>query len=168
MLLRITVEKMTPQDWPVVREIYREGLDTGHASFEIAVPDWEKWDAKYLPEFRLVARMESGAVVGWAGLTRVSERRAYAGVAEVSVYVAAEARGRGAGEMLLRALIDVSERGGIWTLQSGVFPENTASLRLHLKCGFREVGRRERLGKRDGVWRDSLLLERRSTVAGID
>jgi phosphinothricin acetyltransferase len=164
----MTVEQMTPADWPAVRDIYLEGLETGHASFETSAPTWEKWDAKYLREFRLVARDENGGVVGWAALTLVSDRRVYCGVAEVSVYVAKQARGRGVGEMLLRALVDVSERGGIWTLQSGVFPENEASIRLHKKCGFREVGRRERLGKRDGVWRDSLLLERRSDVAGID
>ena len=159
---------MKSEDWPAVREIYRAGLDTGQASFEVDVPDWEKWDAKYLAPFRLVARADYGAVVGWAGLTRVSERRVYAGVAEVSVYVAAESRRRGIGEQLMRALINASERGGIWTLQSGVFPENTASIRLHCKCGFREVGRRERLGKHHGIWRDALLLERRSKVAGID
>lgn len=162
------VERMKPADWPAVRDIYLAGLQTGDASFETSAPTQEKWNAKYLPDFRLVARDDDGTVVGWAALTLVSDRRVYCGVAEVSVYVAPSARGRGVGEMLLRALIDASERGGIWTLQSGVFPENSASLRLHQKCGFREVGRRERLGKRDGVWRDSLLLERRSNVAGID
>lgn len=166
--MNVVVEPMRPEDWPVVRDIYRAGLETGHASFEVSVPDWKKWDAKYLRDFRLVARDETGAVVGWAGLTRVSERRVYSGVMEVSVYVAPNARSLGVGEQLLRALIEASERAGVWTLQSGVFPENTASIRLHLKCGFREVGRRERLGRRDGVWRDALLLERRSNVAGAD
>jgi len=164
----VLVELMKPEDWPAVREIYRAGLDTGQASFETDVPDWEKWDAKYLAPFRLVARDENGNVVGWAGLTRVSERRVYAGVAEVSVYVSAELRRHGIGQQLMRALVDVSERGGIWTLQSTVFPENTASIRLHLKCGFRDVGRRERLGKHHGTWRDALLFERRSAVAGVD
>lgn len=162
------VEEMTPQDWPAARAIYAAGLQTGHASFETEVPDWEKWNAKYLAPFLLVARRSSGNVLGWAGLTRVSERRVYAGVAEVSVYVAPEAQRRGVGEQLLRALIGESERGGFWTLQSTIFPENAASIRLHLKCGFREVGRRERLGKHHGVWRDALLLERRSNVAGTD
>ncbi|MFL6528725.1 MAG: GNAT family N-acetyltransferase [Chthoniobacterales bacterium] len=164
----VLVELMKPEDWPAVREIYRAGLDTGQASFETDVPDWEKWDAKYLAPFRLVARDDNGNVVGWAGLTRVSERRVYVGVAEVSIYVSAESRRHGIGAQLMRALLDVSERGGIWTLQSTVFPENTASIRLHLKCGFREVGRRERLGKHHGTWRDALLLERRSKVAGVD
>lgn len=164
----IAIEKMRATDWPAVREIYLAGLETGHASFETSAPAREKWEAKYLPDFRLVARDKTGAVIGWAALTLVSNRRVYSGVAEVSVYVAPDARKVGVGETLLRALIEASERGGIWTLQSGVFPENEASIRLHKKCGFREVGRRERLGKRDGIWRDSLLLERRSTIAGID
>jgi len=165
---QLSIEAMEPDDWPAVRDIYLAGLATGDASFEISAPDWEKWEAKYPRQFRLVARDDRGAVLGWAALTAVSDRRVYAGVMEVSVYVASDARRGGIGEKLLRALVDVSERGGIWTLQSGVFPENTASIRLHLKCGFREVGRRERLGKREGVWRDALLLERRSDVAGMD
>jgi phosphinothricin acetyltransferase len=166
--MHVTVERMTRADWPSVQEIYRAGLESGEASFETIVPDWESWDAKYLADFRFVARDDGGDVVGWAGLTRVSMRRVYVGVAEVSVYVAPSAQRRGVGERLLRALIDASEGEGIWTLQSGIFPENAASIALHRKCGFREVGRRERLGKHRDVWRDSLLFERRSNVAGID
>lgn len=166
--MRITVEEMKPGDWPAVREIYRAGLDSGQASFETEVPDWEKWNAKYQAPLRLVARDETGEVLGWAALTEISVRRVYAGVREVSVYVAPAARGGGVGEALLRALINASEREGIWMLQSGVFLENQPSIRLHQKCGFRQVGRRERIAKREGIWRDTLLLERRSNVAGID
>jgi L-amino acid N-acyltransferase YncA len=166
--MRITIDEMKPDDWSAVREIYRAGLDTGQASFETELPDWEKWAAKYPEPFRLVARDENGNVHGWAALTAISQRRVYAGVREVSVYVAADARGSGVGEALLRGLIRASERAGVWMLQSGVFLDNAASIRLHKKCGFREVGRRERIAKRDGVWRDTLLLERRSDVAGID
>lgn len=161
------IEPLKAQHWEMVRAIYLAGLNTGQASFETVAPDWEKWNAKYLPDYRLIARAEN-AVVGWAALTAVSDRCVYAGVAEVSVYVAAEAKRQGVGTALLRRLIDASERGGIWTLQAGIFPENEGSLRLHKACGFREVGRRERLGKRDGIWRDSLLLERRSALVGID
>ena len=161
------IDKMRADDWENVREIYLAGLGTGHASFETSAPTWEKWDAKYLPEYRFVARTDD-SIAGWAALTSVSDRCVYAGVAEVSVYVAAEATRHGVGSALLRALIEASEQGGFWTLQAGVFPENAGSIALHKKCGFREVGRRERLGKREGVWRDSLLLERRSDVVGID
>lgn len=161
------IDKMRAEDWENVREIYLAGLSTGHASFETSAPTWEKWDAKYLADYRFVART-AGGIAGWAALTSVSDRCVYAGVSEVSVYVAAEATRHGVGSALLRALIEASEHGGIWTLQAGVFPENAGSIALHKKCGFREVGRRERLGKRDGVWRDSLLLERRSDVVGID
>jgi L-amino acid N-acyltransferase YncA len=152
---------MTPEDWEAVRRIYREGIATGNATFETEAPEWERWDASHLRHTRLVAR-DAGAVVGWAALSPVSARRVYRGVAEVSVYVAQGARGRGAGRMLLEALVAESERQGIWTLQAGIFPENTASLELHRKCGFRVVGRRERIGALGGVWRDVLLLERRS------
>lgn len=165
--MNFTIEKMMPADWPQVRTIYLSGIGTGHASFEVDAPTWEIWDAKHLADLRFIAR-SNGAICGWAALSPVSQRRVYAGVAELSVYVAPDSQRRGIGHALLTAIIAASEQGGIWTLQSGVFPENAASIRLHLKCGFREVGRRERLGKRDGVWRDSLLLERRSNVAGVD
>jgi len=158
---RVAVEEMTAADWPAVAGIYRQGLDTGHASFETAVPGYDAWDRAHLEQPRLVARAEEG-VVGWAALSPVSDRCAYGGVAEDSVYVAAAATGRGVGRRLLSELVRRAEDEGIWTIQAGLFPENTASLALHERCGFRVVGRRERLGKHHGVWRDVLLVERRS------
>lgn len=155
------IKPMTPADWPVVRAIYEEGIATGHATFETNTPDWTAWDAAHLPDCRLVARQD-GQIIGWAALSPVSSRAVYLGVAEVSVYVAAAARGRGVGRALLTALIAASETAGVWTLQAGIFPENEASVALHLSCGFRVVGRRERLGLHHGVWRDVLLMERRS------
>jgi phosphinothricin acetyltransferase len=157
---------MTADDWPEVREIYRQGIATGNATFEADVPDWEKWDSGHLPSCRLVARDDSG-IVGWAALSPVSKRQVYAGVAEVSLYVAKTARGRGVGAALLQALITGSESDGIWTLQAGIFPENTASIALHKSCGFREVGTRQRVGKLGGRWRDTVLLERRSATVGV-
>lgn len=154
---------MQPHDWSAVRAIYLQGIATGNATFETGAPDWEKWDLGHLPHCRLVLRID-GDVAGWAALSPVSARGVYSGVAEVSVYVAAGARGRGAGSALLEALIAESERHGIWTLQAGIFPENTASLKLHHAHGFRLVGRRERIGCLDGVWRDVILLERRSAT----
>jgi phosphinothricin acetyltransferase len=165
--MTIAIDAFRPEDWESVRAIYREGIDSGHATFESAVPKWDSWNASHLAAGRLVARI-GDRVVGWAALSPVSDRCTYSGVAEVSVYVAAAARGRGIGRTLLAALIAESERAGIWTLQSGTFPENLASLALQKSCGFREIGRRERLGKMAGRWRDVLLLERRSPVAGID
>jgi L-amino acid N-acyltransferase YncA len=156
---------MQARDWPAVRTIYEEGIATGNATFEADAPLWEAWNAAHLTTGRLVAR-DGERIVGWAALSPVSSRCAYAGVAEVSVYVAADARGRGIGKALLCALIEASEHAGIWTLQAGIFPENTGSIALHKSCGFRVVGRRERLGRMDDVWRDVMLLERRSQVAG--
>jgi len=150
-----------------VKAVYLEGIATGHATFETEAPDWDRWDAGHSPQCRLVAR-NGGGVLGWAALSPVSKRQAYAGVAEVSVYVAAVARGLGVGDSLMRALIEASEARGFWTLQSGIFPENHASVALHLKHGFREVGRRERIARHHGVWRDTVILERRSSVAGVD
>jgi len=158
---------MTPEDWEAVQAIYREGIATGNATFETDAPEWERWNASHLPHCRLVAR-EASEVLGWAALSAVSQRWVYRGVAEVSVYVAERARGRGVGRMLLDALIAESERQGMWTLQAGIFPENTASLELHRRRGFRVVGVRERIGQRDGVWRDVMLLERRQAPgAGV-
>jgi len=159
---------MTPDDWPNVRAIYLEGIATGNATFETDAPSWEAWDRAHVADPRLVARDADGSVLGWAAVTPVSGRCVYAGVADLSVYVSAAARGRGVGRALLTALIQSSERAGIWTLQAGIFPENAPSLALHRACGFRDVGRRERIGKMHGVWRDVLLLERRSVSAGID
>jgi L-amino acid N-acyltransferase YncA len=158
------IRDLRPADWPEVASIYREGIETGNATFETAVPAWEAWDAAHLPEHRLVA-VEDGRVVGWAAVSPVSERCCYVGVAEHSIYVAAAARGRGVGRALLAALVESTERGGIWTLQSGIFPENEASIGLHTALGFRIVGVRERLGHVNGVWRDVVLLERRSDYA---
>lgn len=163
--MNYVVEEMRPEDWEQVRSIYLEGIRTGIATFETDAPDWEKWDASHLRGARLVAR-EGERVLGWAALSRVSDRCVYGGVAEVSVYVGERGRGRGVGRALLEALVEASEREGIWTLQAGIFPENEASVKLHLRCGFREVGRRERIGKLNGVWRDTLLLERRSRTVG--
>ena len=163
LVTRIEIRGLRPVDWPEAARIYEQGIRTGHATFETSVPSWAEWDAAHLEEHRLVAVLD-GRLAGWVALSRVSSRCVYAGVAEHSVYVAAEARRRGVGRELLAALIDSSERGGIWTLESGIFPENTASLALHAALGFRVVGVRERLGCLHGVWRDVLLLERRSEV----
>jgi L-amino acid N-acyltransferase YncA len=163
----VTIAQMQAEDWPRVRAIYLEGIETGQATFETAAPEWTVWDAAHLPTPRLVARLGQ-EVAGWAALSPVSSRCVYAGVGEVSVYVGADYRGKGLGRALLTTLIAASERTGLWTLQAGIFPENEASVRLHKSCGFREVGRRERIGRRDGAWRDTLLLERRSRVVGVD
>ena len=161
--MRIEVRDLRPSDWPEVARIYREGIETGNATFETEVPSWQEWDAAHLRDHRLVA-VRDGAVVGWIALVPVSPRECYAGVAEVSAYVGEEARGEGAGSALLTTLIDSSERAGIWTLQTGVFPENDVSLRLLQRFGFRVVGTRERIGQLHGVWRDVVLIERRSEV----
>jgi L-amino acid N-acyltransferase YncA len=152
---------LRPDDWLAVRAIYQAGIDTGDATFETAVPDWPAWDADHLADHRLVARIDD-RIVGWTALAPVSDRCAYAGVAEDSIYVAPEAQGRGVGRALVAAVVVSAERGGIWTIQTGIFPENQASVRLHQACGFRVVGLRERLGRLHGRWRDVLLLERRS------
>jgi L-amino acid N-acyltransferase YncA len=169
---------MPPELWPAVREIYREGIATGDATFETELPDWQKWDSGHRKDCRLVALapfekdselvvpLEKLTVLGWAALSPVSARRVYAGVAEVSVYVSAAARGRGVGKTLLQALVQESEVNGIWTLQAGIFPENIASIAIHESCGFQKVGVRRRLGRLRDTWRDVLLLERRSAVVG--
>ncbi len=157
---------MTAEHWPQVRAIYLEGIATGNATFETSAPEWAGWDSAHLQACRFVA-LSSEEVQGWAALSPVSGRCVYAGVAEVSVYVAERARGRKIGKALLEALISASEQNGIWTLQAGIFPENVASVALHEHAGFRMVGRRERLGAMQGRWRDVLLLERRSKVVGV-
>ena len=163
---RLTIDRMLTQDWEEVRRIYLEGIATGNATFETQAPDWEKWDREHRREPRLAAR-EGRRLLGWAALTPVSDRCVYGGVAEVSVYVGDDARGRGVGCALLEALVEKSEAAGIWTLQAGIFPENAASVAVHKKCGFRVVGIRERLGQLSGSWRDVMLLERRSPRIGV-
>jgi L-amino acid N-acyltransferase YncA len=155
------VDALTAEDWPAVSEIYAEGIATRNATFETEVPSWSAWNEAHLADHRFVAR-DAGDVLGWAALSAYSDRCAYAGVAEVSVYVGKDARGSGVGTALLGSLIANAEAAGIWTLQAGIFPENVASLRLHSACGFRVVGVRERIGQLDGEWRDVVLLERRS------
>jgi phosphinothricin acetyltransferase len=160
---------MNAHDWEDVRAIYLEGIETGQATFETMVPSWEKWDSNHLPFARLVAIEEGGEnIKGWAALSPVSARSVYAGVAEVSVYVAQDYRGKGAGKALLEKLIDQSELNGIWTLQASIFPENRASIALHQSCGFRKIGARERVAKLGGFWRDTVLLERRSKQVGYE
>ena len=157
----VTIESMQAEDWATTRTIYAEGIATRNATFETKAPEWVAWDANHLPNCRFVAR-EEGHVMGWAALSPVSRRAVYAGVAEVSVYVAETARGRGVGKILLQTLVEASEEAGMWTLQGSIFPENEASLALHRACGFRVVGYRERIGQMHGVWRDTILVERRS------
>lgn len=163
----IVVDKMIPKDWERVREIYTEGIATGQATFEKETPSWEEWDKSHTRDCRIVACSEAD-VLGWAALSPVSSRTVYNGVAEVSVYVNPHERGKGIGSILLASLVLVSEAHGYWTLQASIFPENDVSMKLHKKHGFRELARRERIGKMDGVWRDTIFLERRSKVAGVN
>ena len=158
---------LTENHWPTIREIYLAGIATGNATFESQAPEWDEWDAKHLGFARLVA-MGDREVKGWAALSAVSTRKVYQGVAENSVYVAPAAQGLGLGRLLLERLILESEANGIWTLQNSIFPENIASIRLHRSCGFREVGQRERIAQLNGVWRNTIFMERRSPVVGTD
>jgi phosphinothricin acetyltransferase len=162
----VEIDQMNPSDWDDVRRIYLEGIKTGNATFQPEAPSWEEWDKSHVSQCRFVARSE-GTIIGWAALSSTSSRCVYAGVAEVSVYVSQQHQGSGVGSRLLNRLIEVSEQHGFWTLQSGIFPENKASVELHKKFGFREIGRRERIGQMNGIWRDVLLLERRSKITGI-
>ncbi|MCU1414496.1 MAG: N-acetyltransferase [Microbacteriaceae bacterium] len=166
--MSITIRPMAADDWPTVERIYREGIATGNATFEEDPPSWEDFDRGKVISPRLVA-VDHGNVVGWAAASRTSSRCVYEGVLEHSVYVAEEARGRGVGKQLLRTFLEASETAGIWTVQSGVFPENASSMALHHELGFRDVGTRERVGKMTygpyaGQWRDVVLIERRSTT----
>ncbi|WP_175990949.1 GNAT family N-acetyltransferase [Bacillus sp. Marseille-Q1617] len=162
---KLFIDEMKAEDWAGVREIYVEGIATGNATFQKEAPTWEEWDEGHAKEGRIVART-ADSLQGWAALSPVSGRCVYAGVAEVSVYVSTQHQGKGTGSLLLDALIEVSESHGYWTLQAGIFPENVSSIRLHEKHGFRVVGHREKIGMLDGVWRDTLLLERRSKSVG--
>jgi L-amino acid N-acyltransferase YncA/predicted methyltransferase len=161
----VTIRRMQAADWPAVARIYAQGIATGDATFETEVPSWEQWDAAHLPDHRLVAELD-GKLVGWTAVGPVSSRCVYAGVVEHSIYVAETARGNGVGRLLLAALAGSTERAGIWTIQTGIFPENEPSLALHRSAGFRVLGIRERPGQLGGRWRDVVLLERRSSVAG--
>lgn len=167
MQKNFTIIPLTQASWLAVRNIYLEGIATGNATFETKAPTWKRWDANHLPFARLVL-IENDEVLGWAALSQVSKREVYEGVAEVSVYVAEKARGRGVGGKLLGALVGESEANGIWTLQAGIFPENISSLKLHESHGFRQVGYREKIGKMNDIWRNTILMERRSTVVGTD
>jgi L-amino acid N-acyltransferase YncA len=159
----VALRALTEDDWTAVADIYWDGMRDGLATFQTEVPTWESWDAAHLPGHRLVAE-SLGEVVGWAALSPASSRSCYVGVAENSVYVRRDARGRGIGRTLLEGLIGGAEEAGIWTIQTSIFPENRASLAVHERCGFRVVGTRERVARRDGIWRDTVFLERRSEV----
>ena len=162
----MTLTLLLPTHWPAVKAIYEAGLATGNASFQTSAPGWEEWDMAHLSHSRLVA-LDGDIVAGWAALTPVSGRCVYAGVAEVSVYVDPNYQGQGVGKSLLQALIAESETNNIWTLQAGIFPENAASIRLHEAAGFRQVGIRQRIGKMGDRWRDTVLLEKRSSKVGL-
>jgi phosphinothricin acetyltransferase len=162
------VREMIREDWGFVSEIYAAGIATGFATFEKQIPTYEAWDRAHLKACRMVVEDDESLLLGWAALSPVSSRCVYGGVAEVSIYIGPEHRGRGIGKLLMEALIASSEEMGLWTLQSGIFPENLGSIRLHEKTGFRYIGKRERVGKLDGFWKDNLLFERRSETVGID
>lgn len=163
----MTIQPLAEAHWPAVKAIYEAGIATGNATFETQAPAWEAWDTAHLDHSRLVAVDEAGTVRGWAALSPVSSRCVYGGVAEISVYIAAEARGQGVGRQLLQALIAESEAHGIWTLQAGTFAENQASIGLHTRAGFRVIGHRERIGQHHGVWRNTVQMERRSPTVGL-
>jgi L-amino acid N-acyltransferase YncA len=163
----VSIESLTHDVWEDVKRIYLSGIETKNATFETKAPEWEAWDQAHRKDCRFIAVVDH-TVAGWAALSPVSGRCVYAGVAEVSVYVDAQFRGKGIGHALLARLITESEAKGVWTLQAGIFPENVGSIVLHTKHGFRQIGIREKLGKMDGRWRDVGLFERRSAVAGVD
>jgi L-amino acid N-acyltransferase YncA len=165
--MTIAFRPMTANDWEHVAEVYRQGIETGNATFQQDIPSWQDWDNWHLKNCRIVCIMEN-QLAGWAALTPISGRCVYAGVAEISVYIADKFRGQRLGLQLLQQLIEESEKENLWTLQAGIFPENTASLTIHEKLGFRKIGYRERIGKMKGKWRDTILLERRSGKIGID
>ncbi|HEY9369125.1 N-acetyltransferase family protein [Streptomyces sp.] len=162
MVSTATVVPLTAEHAAQVVAIYQAGIDEGNATFETTAPTWEQFDAAKLPEHRFAAVDETGRVLGWVAASKVSDRCAYAGVVEHSVYVHPDARGRGVASALLKALVDSTEAAGIWTIQSGIFPENTASLAVHARAGFRIIGTRDRIGRHHGRWRDTVLVERRS------
>jgi len=162
----VEIQQMKPSDWLAVADIYKQGIETGMATFETKVPEWDQWNENHIESCRLIAKIKENTV-GWAALSTVSSRCVYGGVAEVSVYVSSQVRGKKIGEYLLRNLIDQSEEQGYWTLQSGIFPENLSSIRLHEKLGFRKIGYKERIGQLDGDWKDNILMEKRSNKKGL-
>jgi L-amino acid N-acyltransferase YncA len=168
LINKMTLIALSKEYWPQVKQIYEQGIATGHATFQTSAPGWEEWDQAHVKNSRIVALNENNDVAGWAALTPVSGRCVYAGVAEVSVYVAENARGKGVGKALLDELIFQSEVNGFWTLTAGIFPENAASLHIHQQAGFKILGTRERIGKMNGQWRNTILLERRSQKVGND
>jgi phosphinothricin acetyltransferase len=161
----LQAKPLTEQNFSHVKKIYEEGIQTGNATFQASAPDWQEWDREHLPYSRIGAYAGS-ELVGWAALTPVSGRCVYAGVGEVSVYVGRAHQGQGIGQFLLQELVNSSEKNGLWTLQAGIFPENKASIKLHLSAGFRIIGTREKIGQMNGIWRDTVLLERRSIIVG--
>lgn len=161
-------KEFTEAHWPEVKSIYEEGIATGNATFQTSAPAWHEWDSSHVKNSRIVAVDDNDKVMGWAALTPVSGRCVYAGVAEVSVYVSGDAQGQGVGKALLKELIWQSEQNGFWTLTAGIFPENKASLKIHTDAGFKILGIRDRIGKMNGVWRDTVLLERRSKNVGVN
>lgn len=163
----VQLTEMLPEQYPQVKEIYELGIATNNATLETKAPEWQEWDSKYMKCCRLVALADNGQVAGWAALTAVSGRCVYSGVAEDSVYIHPGYKGRGIGRLLLQALIQASERAGIWTLQAGILKENVASIKLHEQCGFRMIGLRERLGQLHSQWRDICLMEKRSKIIGV-
>ena len=162
----IIFSSLLPQHWQSVRSIYEEGIKTGNATFQQGTPEWEEWNTSHLAHSRIVAMVDN-EIAGWAALTAVSGRCVYAGVGEVSVYIAERFRGQKIGNALLQQLIKESEANNIWTLQGGIFPENKGSIKIHEANGFRIVGYREKIGQMNGVWRDTVLMERRSSVVGV-
>lgn len=160
-------KEITSQNFDQVVNIYWQGIQTGHATFETSIPTFETWDKSHL-DFARITAFENNIMLGWAALSKVSDRCVYKGVAEISIYISPNFQGKGIGKTLLLKLIEESEKNGIWTLQCGIMKENKASINLHLKCGFRIVGYREKVGKLDGVWRDNIIMERRSKTTGIN
>ena len=157
------IRPLLKEDWPIVKKIYQEGMDTGIATFETHCPDWEIWNSKFLQKCRIIVE-EDGKVLGWAALSPTSKRAVYKGVVEVTIYIDLNQTGKGIGTKLMTALVEQSEQAGFWTLQSSIFSENKSSIQLHLKAGFRVLGTRERIAKRDGIWKDTVFLERRSQL----
>jgi len=164
---KVIIEEMRDESWEAVQLIYNAGIATKNATFQTETPEWEAWDQSHRKDCRFIARIDN-KVAGWAALSNVSNRCVYAGVAEVSIYIDSDFRGMGVGDHLMKQLISESERHGLWTLQAGIFPENKASIALHLKNGFRILGTREKIGKMDNIWRDTVMLERRSRIVGIE